>query len=217
MAQFTELPHVEWTAADVVARFGPIPIHRIRMPPEPGTATEDDVLAVHDRENRLCELVEGTLVEKTVGNYESYLAVRLATRLERHVEEHNLGLVLGADGMMRLAPGLVRIPDVSFISWDRLPGRHIPEQPIWRLAPDLAVEVISAGNTREEMDRKLHEYFEAGVREAWYVYPPTRELHRYTAPNRATVYAENDALDGGDLLPGFRLELKAFFAPPSGR
>ena len=57
----------------------------------------------------------------------------------------------------------MRIPDVSFISWERLPGRVFPHEDIWSVAPDLAVEIISHGNTNEEMDRKLRDYFAAGV------------------------------------------------------
>ena len=62
--------------------------------------------------------------------------------------------------MIRLAPGLIRIPDVSFISWHRLPGRTIPHEAILSTAPDLAVEVLSPGNTQREMQAKLKEYFD---------------------------------------------------------
>ena len=65
------------TLADLVERFGPMPDGRIRMDPPPGTATEQDVIDIEARESRLCELVDGVLVEKTVGIYESYLAVRI--------------------------------------------------------------------------------------------------------------------------------------------
>ena len=56
-------------------------------------------------------------------------------------------------------PGLVRLPDISFISWDQVPTRHCPPDPIAGLAPALAVEVLSKGNTKREMDRKVREYF----------------------------------------------------------
>ena len=69
----------EWTVADLQRRFGPIPFSRIRQNPPPGRATEDDVVWLNDHEDRLCELVDGILVEKTVGLEESWLAVRLAT------------------------------------------------------------------------------------------------------------------------------------------
>ena len=215
MAHATEPGTGTWTAADLVERFGPIPLSRIRLDPPPGTATEQDVVEIHDREDRLYELADGALVEKTVGIYESYLAALLGQFLGNFVEERRLGIVLGADGMMRLAPELVRIPDVSFISWDRLPGRKIPRTAVAHLAPDLAVEVISKGNTRQEMDRKVVDYFTAGVRQVWYIYPVSREVWIYTSPDRPTVLRQDQTLDGGDLLPGFRLVLADFFAEPA--
>ncbi len=111
------------------------------MIPPPGEATEEDVVAIHGREKRLYELVDAVLVEKTMGAYEAYLAIELAAILRNYVRQRGLGIVLGPDGMMRLAPGLVRIPDVSFISFDRLPGRKVPRQAMFDLAPELAVEV----------------------------------------------------------------------------
>jgi Uma2 family endonuclease len=211
MSEVTQPYTTTWTAADLVHRFGAIPITRLRNNPPPGTATEDDVVWIHDREERLYELVEKTLVEKTLGTYESYLAMTIGAILRSFVVEHDLGIVLGADGMLRLAAGLVRIPDVSFISWDRLPSRRIPDQAIADLVPDLAVEVISRGNTREEMDRKLREYFEAGVRRVWYVYPEPREVHVYTATDKCDVISKQHALDGRDVLPGLAVPLPELF------
>ena len=112
-----------WTAADLVAHFGPIPLDRVRHDPLPGMATEADLLRINERHEALCELIDGVLVEKAVGNYESMLAVILGRFLSSFVAEHDLGVVLGADGMLRLRSGLVRLPDVSFVSWDRLPDR----------------------------------------------------------------------------------------------
>ena len=179
-----------------------------------GTATEQDVIDIEAQESRLCELVDGVLVEKTVG----YL--RIASRrsqliffLAGFVRQHRLGVVTAPDGMMRLAAGLVRIPDVSFISWERLPGRRVPHVPIADLAPDLAVEVISPSNTAREMERKLQEYLAAGVRLVWYVYPEPQEVHVYTAERHDVLTIEQE-LSGGDVLPGFALPLRQLFEEP---
>jgi Uma2 family endonuclease len=205
-----------WTAVDLVERFGAIPLNRVRQDPAPGTATEQDVIEINEHEDRLYELVDGTLVEKTVGVYESYLAVRLLHVLWDFVMRNNLGIVLAPDGMMRLAPGLVRIPDVSFISWHGLPGRRVPREPIPDLTPDLAVEVISKFNTRQEMERKLQDYFAAGVRLVWYVYhSPRREVRVYVGPETFSVVREDETLDGGEVLAGFRLALSEFFTEPA--
>jgi Uma2 family endonuclease len=104
-------PALDYTLMDLMELFGPIPFYRIRHDPPPGMATEEDVLEIDAHEDRLCELMDGVLVEKTVGAYESYLAVLLGTILNQYVREHQLGIVLGADGMLRLWPGMVRIPD----------------------------------------------------------------------------------------------------------
>lgn len=208
-------PGTNWTAADLVDRFGPIPLSRVRQDPPPGTATEADVVRIRDREDRLCELVDCTLVEKTVGTYESYLALTIGRLLGNYVVKKNLGLVLGADGMLRLAPGLVRVPDVSFISWNRLPDRKIPDQAIADLVPDLAVEVISPGNTQQEMDRKVREYFEAGVTLVWYIYPRAREARTYGTADDFQLASEDQALDGANVVPGFTLPLSDLFADPS--
>ena len=127
----------------------------MRLHPTPGTATEKDVLDVLDRENRPCELVEGTLVEKAMGYEESEIAGLLITFLNIFVRPRKLGIVTGADGTIRLFPGLVRIPDVAFASWDCFPDRKRPKARIPQLAPDLVVEVLSKGNTKAEMAKKL--------------------------------------------------------------
>src|SRR5262245_57447915 len=98
------------TVADLVERLGQIPAHRIRLDPPPGRATEKDVLRLLDHENRLFELVDGVLVEKSMGMLEACLASDLIWLLKSFVEERDLGIVPGADGTVRLLQGLVRIP-----------------------------------------------------------------------------------------------------------
>ncbi len=201
----------ELTVADVLDLFGPIPAYRVRHQPAPGTATEQDVIDIALHEDRLYELVDGVLVEKTMGSYESYLANLLAYFLTGYVREHDLGYVLTTDGMARLAPGLVRIPDASFISWERLPDRRVPRDAIAKLAPDLAVEVLSKGNSKKEMTRKLADYFAAGVRLVWYVDPKNATVQCFTSPQDSVLVKAPGSLDGGDVLPGFSLPLKTLF------
>jgi Uma2 family endonuclease len=110
-----------------------------------------------------------------------------------------------------LRPGLVRMADVAFISWERLPGRRVPTESIPDLAPDLAVEVLSEGNTKPEMEQRLKDYFLAGVRLVWYVDLRTRTAEVYGSPDQVTTIAEEQSLDGGDVLPGFRLLLGSLF------
>jgi Uma2 family endonuclease len=208
------------TAVDLAVRFGPIPLNRIHFRPLPGTAIEQDVLAAHEREGRLCELVAGILVEKTVGFQEAVLATALGALLREWVAPRGLGVVVGPDGMMRFAPGLVRIPDVSFLSWDRFPQRRLPADALPDLVPDLAVEVLSASNTRAEMEGKLRDYFGHGVCLVWFVDPRGRTVRVYTSADydQFVELDQSQTLDGGAVLPGFTLPLGQLFAeldPPS--
>lgn len=106
----------------------------------------------------------------------------------------------------------VPVPDVSFVSWERLPDRKLPEEPAPGVVPDLAVEVLSRDNTAAEMDRKLRDYFAAGTRLVWYIDPPTRSARVYTAVDQGTRIDESRALSGGEVLPGFKLSLAELFA-----
>jgi Uma2 family endonuclease len=200
------------TLADLLDHLGDIAAGRIRLYPAPGTATEDDVMKANNQHGSLYELVDGVLVEKAMGFRESLLAAALIEVLRGFIRRHNLGLVTAPDGMMRLAAGLVRIPDVAFISWGRLPQRRVPTAPIPDLAPDLAVEVLSPGNTPREMARKCREYFAAGVRVVWLVDPETRTVVVHSDPENAMVLGEADTLQGGEVLAGFTLSVGALFA-----
>ncbi len=207
-----DLPPVSnWTAADLVEKFGSIPLWRVRMIPAPGTATEADVLEIHQQTDRLCELVDGVLVEKTVGLQESSLAALILRMIGNFIEASGLGIVLGADGMAKLAPGLIRIPDVSFVRWERFPGRIVPSAAFLEGGPDLAVEVLSPSNTAREMDRKIKDYFASGVRLVWYVDPISQTAEVFTAVGQSIHLGLADTLDGGDVLPGFTLPLARVF------
>jgi Uma2 family endonuclease len=198
--------------AELMQQIGDVPLERIRTNPPPGTATEKDVLAAEALpRKRLCELVDGVLIEKAMAAKESLLAGLVIQFLGTHVTGNNLGAVLGADGMLRILPGMVRIPDISFISWDRVPGGVFPNDPIANLIPELAVEVISPSNTKGEMARKLKDYFIAGVQLVWLIYPKTETAEVYTAPDVKTKIGKNGSLDGGAVLPGFSLSLKSLF------
>ncbi|OHB72113.1 MAG: hypothetical protein A2V70_10525, partial [Planctomycetes bacterium RBG_13_63_9] len=192
--------------------LGGIPSERIRMYPPPGMATEKDVLQAKSRINRICELIDGVLVEKTMGYLESLLAAEIIHFLRAYLERNDLGIVLGADGTLRILPHQVRIPDVSFIRWEKFPNRELPREPIPALAPDLAVEVLSEGNTEGEMQRKLHDYFTAGVRLVWYIDPRTLTAKAYTAEDQCVELGEQQSLSGGEILPGFELPLDELFA-----
>jgi Uma2 family endonuclease len=212
-ATLTELAPVE-TVADLLERLGDIGPERICMRPPPGMATEADVLAALEApRKRICELIDGVLVEKSMGYSESVLANYLSFVITGFVLQRDLGLVSGPDGTIRLWPGRVRIPDIAFVSWARLPERRLPKQPIPTLAPDLAIEVLSVSNTPGEMLLKRQDYFAMGVRLVWEIDPRVRTASVYTSPEPpAAILTETDALDGSPVLPGFTLALHDLFA-----
>ncbi len=124
------------TWEDRLHDLGNIPTSRVRMNPTPGTATVDDVTHLRNTERRLYELVDGTLVEKSMGWQESLLAGILLQWLNNYLDAHRIGVATGADGMTRLFGDTVRGPDVAFVAWDRMPNGRIPTDPIPDLVPN---------------------------------------------------------------------------------
>ena len=198
------------TLEDVVRELGDIPLNRIISKPAPGTAIESDVVALESHDC-LCELVDGVLVEKAMGYLESILAMALGRHLSEFVTSNNLGFVSGSDGMVRLFPGLIRIPDIAYASWARFPDGQLPQDAIADLAPDLAVEVLSRSNTAAEMERKRQEYFDAGVRLVWAVDPRDRTVTVFSSTTESQTIDASATLSGGDVLPGFSLPLAELF------
>ena len=203
------------TAADLIAlieRLGGIPADRVRMWPLPGTATKADAVHSEPWYGATCELVDGTLVEKAMGSHESAIAYAVGMMLGRYNEGRNLGLIAGADGMFTVVPDQMRMPDVSFTLWTRVPTTY-PDDAAPDVSPDLAVDVLSPRNTVREIERKRREYFAGGTRLVWVFDPPTRTVTVYV-PGRAdpvAVLSDADTLDGGDVLPGFSMPVRRAF------
>ncbi len=210
MSQATLVPPISLTTTDLVARVGNVPLSRICFDPLP--ATEQDLLNLHGKTGRLYQLVDGILVEKAMGYPEGFLAATLIVILGSWVRQRNLGAVGAPDAMMRLAPRLVRLPDVSFVHWDRFPNRQVQvDVAIPDLCPDLAVEILSPNNTAEEIERERGEYFRRGTQLVWIIDPRARTIEVFTGPTVSKKLVETDTLDGGSVLPGFTLPLRELF------
>jgi Uma2 family endonuclease len=149
---------------------------------------------------------------KAMGFFEDRVSGVLLYFLESYLEEHDFGFCVGAQALMRIVPGRVRLPDVSFISWDKVSNYRVPTEPIADLTPDLAVEVLSKGNTCREMKGKREEHFRGGARLVWEINPKKQSARVYTSPNQSQQIGPDDVLDGGDVLPGFVPPLKRLFA-----
>jgi Uma2 family endonuclease len=150
-------------------------------------------------------------VEKTVGLTESVIASNVICILGIYAREAKTGIVSGEQGMIRMLMGNVRMPDAAFFLRKDLPEGRLPAEAAPRLAPALAVEVLSPSNTIEEMQLKLTEYFENGVQIVWVLDPATKSVRVHDAPDRFHPFSAESVLDGGDVLPGFSVEVGEFF------
>jgi len=151
-----------------------------------------------------------------MGVYAAKTASVLLLRLGQFVEAQNLGLtVVEVLFGLRSKPNLQRQPDLAFVSFDRWPrGKRTPTSNPWVVVPDLVVEVVSPTNLAEEIPTRIREYFEAGVRRAWVIYLHEALVYEYDSPRSTRVLGREDALEGGAVVPGFRLALADLFEAP---
>ena len=160
------------------------------------------------------ELIDGKLVEMPPASDEhGQIGSGCVGRQWNHVVPRRLGNVYGADTGFVLFPGqeLARVPDAAFVHADRLrPDRN--RAGFLRLAPDLVVEVISPSNRRPDVLAKVQLWLDAGVRLLWLADPVARTVSVYGPDRAPRVLTEADELDGGEVLPEFRLPLSAVFA-----
>jgi Uma2 family endonuclease len=171
-------------------------------------------LALDDEAHKIYELVDGQLEAKEMGSSRhSGVGTRLIIRMGGYVETQRLGAVYGPDATFQIGTR-ERLPDVSFLSAERMPEEGETDEK-WLLAPDLAVEIISPNDVWEKVNRKVHEYFAAGVRQVWLVSLDLREVHVYDSPKASQVFSEDDELANDGLLPGFRCRVRDLFQQPA--
>jgi len=158
------------------------------------------------------ELVRGRLVREPRPGWEhGRVQVEVAATLRAHVREHGLGVVLVETGFV-LEPGkaTVRGPDVSYVTRNRVPAGGVPRG-FPNFAPDLAVEVVSPANSARALREKVDSYLSAGVRQVWILYPRTRRVVVHEGARPPKLVSEDQELDGGDVVPGFRIRVAELF------
>ena len=162
------------------------------------------------------ELVRGVpRVGEPPGGLHGRLAMRLGGRLDEHVNRLGLGTVLVEAGyVLERAPDTVRGPDISFLSVSRLAPDAIPEQFIPG-APDLAVEILSPGDSWSEIEERVREYLAGGARLVWLVDPRKRQVTVRYPDRPPRTLGPGGELDGEDVVPGFSLPLEDLFGMPS--
>ena len=168
----------------------------------------------------LYEVVNGRVVEPPpIGLFESWIANALNIAIDRHFTTTGHRGRTGVELLFRIQtePNLQRRPDMAFVSYERWPkDRPVPRTAAWQVVPDLAVEVVSPNDLAVEILEKTDEYFRAGVRQVWVVYPQHGRVFVQTGPKSITVLDATDTLDGGDVLPGFQIRLADLFGDTAG-
>jgi len=175
--------------------------------------TADQLLRMPDDGSRY-ELVAGALRKMTPAGWEhGTVGGYLSTLLGQHVLEHGLGRVFLAETGFLLArdPDTVRAPDIAFIHKDHLPAEK-PKEAFWPGAPDLAVEVVSPGDTVGEVDEKVKAWLDAGAAMVWLVDPAWKSVTVYRSAREIQTLTEEDRLDGQDVVPGFRCRVADIFS-----
>jgi Uma2 family endonuclease len=160
------------------------------------------------------EIVNGRIVEEPpLGLYEIRMANRLARWISFFDPTEQLGeVVIEALFILNEVPMLRRRPDVAFVSRERWPAdRPMDREAAWDVIPDLAVEITSPNDLIDDLMDKIEEYFAAGVRLVWVIYPKQRKLYAYQSSTTVRILGMGDELDGGSVLPGFRLPLTPLF------
>ena len=176
------------------------------------TMTADELLLM-PKEGMRYELVKGELKEMAPAGFEHGIVIaKLTWRLGQHVEMNNLGVVCGAETGFKIGskPDTVRAPDIAFVSAERLSQIGITKK-FWSGAPDLAVEVLSPGDTVDEVGDKVEDWLAAGTKAVWIVSSKLRNVTIYRSLTSIIVLSKNDELDGQDVVPGFRCKVAEIF------
>lgn len=178
----------------------------------PQLMTADELLKLPRGKCRY-ELIKGELITMApAGQEHGAVIVNLTVPLAQHVKANRLGIVFGAETGFKLAtdPDTVRAPDIAFISRKRIEQTGIVKG-FGHGAPDLAVEVLSPGDTVSEVDEKIEEWLAAGAKAVWIVNPKRRNVTVYRSLTDVRIFTENEELDGQDVVPGFRCRVAEIF------
>jgi Uma2 family endonuclease len=177
--------------------------------------TPEDLLAMPD--GKSFELVGGELVERNSSALSSWVGGQVIAEIARYLEVNPVGRLWGADNGYQCfadAPKKVRKPDVSFIRNERIPADW-QIQGFLRVAPDLAVEVVSPNDLAEELEAKVEENIRAGVALVWVIYPELRKVSVFRADGSMTRLREADELTGDEVLPGYSCRVSTLFPAPT--
>jgi Uma2 family endonuclease len=153
------------------------------------------------------ELVDGRLIVSPAGSEHGALSLAMAVRLYAYVMERRLGRAFDSSTGFWMRGGTLRSPDVAFVAAERLKGMKRLPRRCFQGAPDLAAEILSPNDTPNETGFKVKDYFESGSRMVWVIDPEQRTARIHTPDGDSHVVGADGFLDGGEVVPGFRLRL----------
>lgn len=161
------------------------------------------------------EIVNGEIIDMgNSGALHGYVCSLLVAALINYVVPKKLGVILDSSTAFTMKNGNKRSPDIAFLSKERLQGLTTLPSGYLEGAPDLIIEVLSPGNTIDEIDGKLGDYFENGAKLVWVIHP----LQHYALVYRCAhepqqLLKGEDTLDGEEVIVGFRLPIADLFKP----
>ena len=174
--------------------------------------TVDELLRMPDDGYRY-ELVAGEIKRMPPPGWRhGVTAMRVGAMVREFAEQRQLGVSFAAETGFLLGrdPDTVRAPDYAFIRKDHFPAAE-PEEAYWPGPPDLAVEVVSPGDTVHEIDDKVKGWLDAGALMVWVVNPRWRSVTVYRSTTDIKTLTENEDLSGEDVVPGFRCGVGEIF------
>lgn len=156
------------------------------------------------------ELIEGELIPMVPpGGEHGRLQLRIGGRLQAFVEARVLGQAYGEAGfVLDESEHTVLAPDLAFVAQSRLPNE---QRGYLHIAPDLAVEIVSPGNSPGEIERKVAAYLRYGTMLVWVIYPDQRQIVAHSPTGAPRVFTERDILTGDTVLPGFSVPVSEIF------
>lgn len=179
--------------------------------PEKKIWTDAEFIAL-PKDGHRYELVNGELIDMgNSGAKHGYVCSTLMILLGGYVRIQKLGAMFDSSTAFKMKSGNKRSPDISFVAKERLQGMEELPDGFLEGAPDLAVEILSPGNTVEEMHNKIVEYFENAARLVWVIHPNEHYVLVYRSPQPDRLLKSTDAIDGEEVIPGFTLAVSELF------
>lgn len=155
------------------------------------------------------EIVDGQKEVKMAGARHGSINAQLIVKLGIYLEQNPIGRLYTSNTTFQIGAN-ERMPDVGFVFSPRIPVEGEPSGK-WEIAPDLAIEVISPNDVWDKVNRKVREYFAAGVQQVWLVSQVEQEVTIYDSPTQIRVVTADQELTSEALLPGFKCRVSALF------